>query len=90
MSQAGLLQRLADGTLDDGLISLEEPTWLRPRAHTRRDGATDEHDLAVVRDGQGRGHEARVDVGDVAALGAGVAIALLTGHGPVGQAAATA
>ena len=65
--QAGLLERLADRRLVDGLVDLEEAAGLRPPAEARLDAASDQDDLAGVGDRDRRHDEPRVDVGDVPA-----------------------
>ena len=47
--QAGLLERLAHGALDDRLVGLEEAARLRPGAEARRDGAPQEDEFARAR-----------------------------------------
>ena len=75
--EARLLERLADGRLGHGLVDLEEAARLGPPALARLDAAAEQDDLAVVVDRDRRDDEARVDVGDVAARGAGESVAIL-------------
>src|SRR6185369_13138802 len=75
--EPGLLERLADRALRRRLVHLEEAAGLCPEPASRLEAAPDQHDLAGLRYRDGRGHEARVHVGDVAAARAGEAVALL-------------
>src|SRR6185503_18476406 len=81
-------ERLADGALGRGLVDLEEAAGLRPQAAPGLEPPSDEHDLACVRDREGRRDEARVHVDDVAARLADEPVTLLTRHGPQLEAAA--
>ncbi len=68
--QPGLLQRLADRGLGDGLVHLEEAARLRPRPVAGLDATPEQHRLAGVRDRDGGHDEPGVDVGDEPAAGA--------------------
>ena len=88
--EPGLLVRLADRRLVDGLVDLEEAAGLRPRALAGLDAAPDQDDLAGVGDREGRDDQARVDVDDVPARLAGEPIAVLAGDGAEDQRRAAA
>src|SRR4029077_3756937 len=66
-AEAGLLERLPDRRLADGLVDLEEAAGLGPPALARVDAPAEQDDLALRRDRDRRDDEAGVDVRDVAA-----------------------
>src|SRR4051794_13726507 len=77
--EARLLERLANRSLRHRLVDLEEAARLRPAPPAWIDPAPEQHDLAVVRDGQ-RGHdETWIDVGHEPARRAGEPVAVLVG-----------
>jgi hypothetical protein len=76
-TRAGLLERLADGRLGDGLVDLEEAARLSPPALARLDAPAEEHDLAVGVDRDRRDDEPGIDVGDESAGRAGEPVAVL-------------
>ena len=49
--ESGLLERLAHGSLEYGLVGFEEPAGLGPGSDTRRDGPSDEDELPLSGDG---------------------------------------
>jgi len=65
----------------DGLVDLEKAARLRPGTLAGFDPAPDEDDLAGLGDREGRHDETRIDVGDMAACGAGQPMAVLTRDG---------
>src|SRR3954471_22220545 len=75
--QSGLLERLPDRRLLDGLVHLEDPAGLGQQPDPRRDPAADQDELARLGHRERRDHEARIDIRDMPAIVADEPVAML-------------